>query len=519
MATGQICAIAPLALSGLSARATNHAAQCYVMDETPSRDAGYVTKTRRESVWLWNGSDSDTVLTGISANEAAYGIGWDATPPEVIIGKGSLRINLTITVDGPLEFEALLSFITGCNFTPALTIIGTRAPQLSTEIAYLFFKHKWENGLDESLAWMTDVLISHDRTEQRVQLRTMPRRSFDLRYLVAGAGRRKLESWLGLRKTRQICAPVWRDLGRTTGSIAVDSSVVPVDTDYLDYAIGRPVAVFDAWDHYELRTITGIGPGYVAVDTPFNRYWPEGSMVAPCRFGFCLQQRRVVRFTEEVAEYQLTMEVSGESLMPAMATPATYRSVTVCPLTPSWESPELAMENKWVRLDNETGVLEYDIQSIEPVLSRSATFLVIGRSRIDEMLRFLFALAGRLEPFWLAADDRSFELAVPAAQDATILVIHPIDYDFALSGSHAREHIEMITTDGTVIRRKITAIATMPSGLEQWTIDSGLPVAIDAAGLNRCAWLELVRLESDSIDLHWVAWDCVEITLPVVALP
>lgn len=519
MATGQISTLSPLSLSGLSARTTNHAAQCYVMDETARRDVGYVTKARRLSLWLWNGSDSDIALTGISANEASEGIGWDASPPDAIISKGSLRINLTITVDGPLEFEALLSFITGCTFTPALTIIGTRAPQLSTEIAYLLFQHNWENGLDESLAWMTDVLIANDRTEQRIQLRTMPRRSFDLRYLVAGDGRRKLESWLGLRKTRQICTPVWRDLGRTTGSIVVDSSVVPVETAHLDYAIGRPVAVFDAWDHYELRTITGIGPGYVAVEPPFNRYWPEGSMVAPCRFGFCLQQRRVARFTEEVAEYQLTMEVSGESLMPAMATPDTYRSVAVCPITPSWESPELAMDNKWVRLDNETGVLEYDIQSIEPVLSRSATFLVIGRARIDEMLRFLFSLAGRLAPFWLATDDRAFELAAPAAQDATILVIHPIDYDFALSGSPAREHVEMITTDGTVIRRKITAIATLPSGLEQWTIDSGLPVAIDAATLNRCAWLELVRLENDTVNLHWVAWDCLALTLSVVALP
>ena len=519
MATGTIQTLQPVRLRWLSSRSTNYSAQCYVVDEAPRRDVGYVTKARRLSIWLWNGSEGDTTLTAINTNEAADGIDWDATPPDAIISKASIRINLTISVDGPLEFEALLSFVTACAYTPALTITGTRAPQLSTEIAYLLFQHNWENGLDGSLAWMTDVLIAHDRTEQRVQLRTTPRRSFDLRLLVAGAGRRKLESWLGLRKTRQICAPVWRDLGRTTGAIAAGSSTIPVETNYLDYAEGSPVAVFDGWDHYELRTITGIGPGYVAVDAPFNRAWPQGAMVAPCRFGFCLQQRRVTRFTEEVAEYQLTMEVSGESLMPAMATPDTYRSVPVCPLTPSWESPELAMDNKWVRLDNETGVLEYDIQSIEPVLSRSATFLVIGRARIDEMLRSIFALAGRLAPFWLAADDRAFELAAPATKDATILVVHPIDSDFAMSGSSSREHIEMITIDGTVIRRNITAIATLPNGLEQWTIDSGLPVAIEAATLNRCAWLELVRLDSDEIKLHWVAWDCVEITLPVVALP
>lgn len=519
MAVGSILSLQRVPMAGLSARSTNHSAQCCVIDETPVREVGYVTRQRRLSVWLWNGSGSDSTLTTIEANEAADGITWDATPPDVVTGKGSLRINLTVSVDGPLEFAAILTFVSACAFAPVLTITGTRAPQLSTEIAYLFFPHKWSDGLNESLAWKTDVLIAHDRTEQRVQLRTMPRRQWQWRFLVGGAGRRKMETWLGLRKTRQICTPVWRDVGRTASRIDAGASLIPVETAYLDYTVGRPVAVFDAWDHFELRTVSGIGPGYVAVDAPFNRDWPAGTMVAPCRFGVCLQQRAIARFTEDVAEYQVTFEALGESLMPAMATPDTYRSIPVCPQVPSWESPETTLDNQWVRLDNDTGVLEYDIQSIEPVIAREATFLVIGRAKIDEMLRFLFACCGRLAPFWLAADDRCFELATPAAQDATTVVIESIDYDFALEGSPSREHIELITTDGTVIRRKITAIATLPSGLEQWTLDSGLPVAIDAATLNRGAWLELVRLQSDEVSLHWVAWDCLEITLPVVALP
>lgn len=522
MASGTISTAVQAAMPGLASRTVNYAGQMFAFPTDTHRmcHVGHVTRERTIRVMLWNGSSADAVLTAIGTNgDQADGIEWSDSPPYQVDANVSRFSGIIITPDGPLEFTAVLTFVASCSLDQTLTILGTRASRVSGNVGYLFFPHNWADGLDETLAWKTDVLIAHDRTEQRVQLRTMPRRQWQWRFLVSGVGRGKLETWLGLRKTRQLCTPVWRDMGRATAKIPSGSLMIPVDTSYLDYAVGRPVAVFDAWDNFELRTVSGIGPGFVAVDAPFNREWPQGSLVAPCRFGICLQQRAVARFTEDVAEYQVAFDALGESLMPSIVTPDTYRSIRVCPQVPSWASPETTLDNKWVRLDNDTGLLEYDIQSIEPVIARETTFLVIGRARIDEMLRFLFALAGRLAAFWLATDDRAFELAAPAAQDATVLVIHPIDYEFALSGSPAREHIEMITTDGTVIRRKIIAVVTMPSGLEQWTIDSGLPVAIDAATLNRCAWLELVRLESDTVDLHWVAWDCVELTLPVVALP
>lgn len=511
-----------ITLSTLASRACDNSGQMFSLPTTErlTRSMGYVTSDRKVKVVLWNGSGSEVTLSAINISGDSDGISWDATPPDVLPTLTSQEVVLTVAIDGPLAFVATLQFISACALAPIFTLTGTRAPQISGDVGYLFFPHNWEDGLDESLAWKTDVLIAHDRTEQRVQLRTMPRRQWQWRLLVGGAGRRKLEAWLGLRKTRQICSPVWRDVGRTTASIASGSSLVPVDTAYLDYAVGRHIAVFTSWQDFEVRVVSGIGPGFVAADAPFNRDWPEGAMVAPCRFGVCLQQRSITRWTEDVAEYQVAFEALGESLMPAMAAPDSYRSVDVCPMTPTVVfDAEESWDNKWVRLDNDTGVLEYDIQSIEPVFSREATFLVIGRAKIDEMLRFLFACAGRLAPFWLAGNDRCFELAAPVPQDATTVVIEPIDYDFALEGSPSREHIELITTDGTVIRRKITAIATLPSGLEQWTLDSGLPMAIEAATLNRCAWLELVRLQSDEVSLHWVAWDCVELTLPVVALP
>jgi len=520
MALGALTPLTPVPLAGLSARSTNYSAQCYVLDETPSRDVGYVTKEKRFSLFLWNGSAADVTLTAVSGNEAAEGITWDATPPDLIATKTSLRVNVTVGVDGPLEYEALISFVSACAYDPILTITGTRAPQLSTDVGYLFLPHNWADGLEETLAWKTNVLIAHNRTEQRIQLRTLPRRSWDLRLLVAGAARRKLETWLGMRKARQMFLPIWRDVAALSAPIAADDSTIPITDGSDNYVVGTPVAVWTGVDHFEIRTITGVGETYVSVDAPFNTDWPAGAtMTGPCRYCFSMDQRRVSRFTEDTGDYRLIARAVNDQWQPSGATPATYRGLPVCPFTPSWEGGEETYDNKWVALDNDIGLIEYDIQSLEPVMSREARFLIVGRGEINTFLQFLNLLSGRLASFWLAATDRGLELAKAEDAEAPSITIEGIGYEYALLGSNARSHVELITTEGTIIRRMITAVETLPCGNELLTLDVGLPVAVSASTLNRCAWLELVRLDSDEITLHWVAWDCLQVTLPIVVLP
>jgi hypothetical protein len=521
MATGTVNTPTLVPLSGLQIRATNLSGQVFILPSAGQRvrDVGYVTQDRTVRVMLWNGTASGAVLTGITTDEQADGIEWSATPLDQVEANVAQFVDITVTIDGPLEYVALLIFLSSCALDQDLTIIGNRAPHLSSNVGYLMTGHNWENGLEESLAWKTDVLIAHDRTEQRIQLRTLPRRAWDYRYLLSGAARRKFETWLSLRKTRYLFSPVWRDEERTTAPIVAGQSTVAVDTRYLDFAVHRWVAVYDGWNHMEIRTVTGVGIDYVAVDAPFTEDWPAVTTIAPCRYGVCLEQRQVTRFTEEVGEYRLRFEAMNESAMPAMESPELYLSVPLCPAAPSWVNPEESWDNKWIRLDNDTGLIEYDIQSIEPVLRREANFLVIGRPAIDQMLRFLFYCSGRLAPFWVAANDRAFELALPAAEGATAIVIASIDYEYNLAGSPARSHIELITTEGVIIRRRIMATATLPDGSEQLTLDAPLPGAVSAATLNRCAWLEQCRLDTDTIDLHWVAPGCLELTLSMVVLP
>jgi hypothetical protein len=519
MASGTLKEGFAVPLAGLSARATNYSAQIFTPFNYPLKGVGYVTRDRKIPLFLWNGLNTPITLSAIDGNDDAEGISWDATPPDTIAALSSQQVTVTVGVEGPLEYEALLTFLSACAFDPFLQIIGTRAPVLSGDVGYLFFPHNWEGGLDERLAWKTDVMIAHDSTEQRVSLRTMPRRSWDLRLLVSGAARRKLETWLGMRRARYMFVPIWRDAVRLAAPISAGESTIPIESGSDNYVAGTPVAVWSDWEFQEIRTIDGVGSGFLSMDSPFLADWPAGTMIAPCRYCLSLEQRQVSRFTEDVGSYRLTLLATGDKWAPFGAAPAEYRTLPVCPFVPNWEEVGDGYDSKWLRLDNDTGVIEFDVQSLEPVMTREARFLLIGRDDINTFLAFLSTRAGRLSPFWLAAHDRAFELAAPAAVDDSVIVIESIDYEYSLQGSAARSHIEMITTDGTVIRRMIMAVETLPSGEEKLILDAPLGVAVSAATLNRCAWLELVRLDSDEVNLHWVTSDCLQVNVPIMVLP
>lgn len=241
-------------------------------------------------------------------------------------------------------------------------------------------------------------------------------------------------------------------------------------------------------------------------------------MIAPCRFGLAADQRTGSRFTEDVAEWPLTFSPLFDPSFPAWAPTDLYQSIPVCPFSPSWESPEPSLANQWTKLDRDVGLIEYTIDAVEPIRARSAKWVVIGRDRIDTFLRFLHYASGRLKSFWLADDARGLEIVGTAAAGSHTIIINGINYVGDLSGSAARKDIELVLTDGTIIRRRITA-STVYTDTEGLSIDTALPVSVSAAKCNRAAWMELVRFDADEITINWSAPDCLECTIPIMVLP
>ena len=516
MALGKIAQTYSVPLSGLAVRTTDARAQGFVPWIAMRRELGYLRRERKFRVFLYSGQD---YTLGAIIPTDADGISQDLTTPASLTGGTSKSLIFTVTLEGPLEFLAFFDFIsTGLDST--LTITGTRAPTISGAIANMFFPHNWEQGFNEFLRWKTDVLIAHDRTEQRIKLRSRPRREWSLSYFETGIPRRKLENYLAARLTRYYLVPVWYDARPIPTALTVGDDAVVIRTKEFDYHLDRPVALFDAWNNYEILTINTMADDQLTFVEPLTKDWPAGAMIAPLRYCRIIESKRVNRFTADAAAYEVTAETIGETLPELRIAPELYETYPVCPFPAGWrDNANDLISNKWVRLDNDTGVVQFDIQAEEPVFQRAAQFLINGRVDILEFHKFLAEQSGRLHPFWLTSDAREFSLALPVVADDTSITIHSIDYASTLDGSTARSYIELILKNGTVLRRQIVGVTSLPGDLEQLDVDTAFTAGFSESDLDQAAWNELVRFNSDDLELKWFTDEALEATIPVVSLP
>lgn len=519
MAAGVINSPPYAPLAGLSTYTANNEARLYTPFNYPREEAGYITKTTPFLVFLYNGGGSNVVISSVAANADAEGMTTDVVPGKTIKVGMSTRVIVTISDEGPLVYEAVFTFVSACSFDPFLVVSGTRAPKLAGNIGYLFVPHNWENGFEETLAWMTDVLIAHDRTEQRVQMRTMPRRTWEFNFLAKGSTRRLLENVIASRTVRNYFSPVWRDAMPLEHAITSGDTSVLVDHVGFDYAVDRWVAVWSSDELFEIKKITSVQNGVVGVETAFSKNWSTGAMIAPARYCLLIDPRKVSRYTGDTAKYYMSARVLNEGLMDARYEPETYLGLHVCPFKVNWASCEDEVNHKWETLDNDTGLIEYDIQSAEPILSRNAGFLIEGRTDIDNFLRFLFERSGRLTPFWMSTEADDMKLVEDIAAGSKSIVIENIDYERSLKGNSSRSHFEIALHNGTVIRRKITDNMTLASGDEAFSFADAIVDAIAKEDVARVSWLELARFDADSVTIKWANNNVLESEIPVIALP
>ena len=396
-------------------------------------------------------------------------------------------------------------------------LLSATYPYISESVAYLFLNHNWDDGFRETWSWKTDILKAVDLTEQRLKLRN-PRRIWDMKITAAKDARRRLETILNMRTARYVMMPIWRDATRISAGLTAGASEVACKTDYSEYAEDAFVAVWDAWNHYEIRKADTVGSDTITLDYQLVDAYAPGAWVAPCLFGFARPDKKISRFTEDVADYKFVVDIFFSQAVGDMIDPETYNSLTICPFAPSWTDPDEDIANSWKRLDRETGIIEYDVTAVEPERTRSANFIVTGRANIDTFLRFIHAMAGRLTPFWLSANDRGLELAEAASSGAGTVTIKNIGYADDLDGSESRSFLYFKKTDGTVFYREVTDAAEVDEDTETLTLDSVLTTDISTATLNRFTWFEKVRFDADDIILNWVEHDCLETSIPVAVL-
>lgn len=275
---------------------------------------------------------------------------------------------------------------------PLLEVFGRR-------VVVFPFTPSWREPIIERLAWKTSILTAHDGTEQRIQLRQLPRHSVEYELYAEMTEASLLEATLWGWQARVYALPIWTEPTRLNKPLARNSLSIPIVTNNTGFHVGGlAVMLRDAF------TVEAVEVGQVNTDSlilerPLSNSWPIGSFIYPARLARLPQQQSLSRLTAGIIKTSVQFEMAEHTQIEAKVYPVRYRDFAVLDKRPNWSQPmESDYLRKLTKLDYQVGVVTIDDNANQPVIVQSMAFVLENRDEIQAFRQWLYARAGRQQP-------------------------------------------------------------------------------------------------------------------------
>ncbi|MEW8420130.1 MAG: hypothetical protein AB2669_08335 [Candidatus Thiodiazotropha endolucinida] len=461
-------------------------------------DLGNLISSVERVLEVWNARFDNQTLNAIDET-ATDGLLLSGQPaPPLNFGPlQSRRYTFAAGTRGAPVIDARYRFSFASGVTSQLLVTGRR-------VVVFGMRPEWSQGMTERLAWLTEVLESYDGTEQRVRLRQLPRRFFEYRFLIADKDARVLDHLLFAWGARIYCLPVWMDVTVLTEAISAGSDTVTVDDAMnSDYHAGGLAVLWQSNTRHEAVEILSITGNTLTLKLSLSTHWPAGTRVFPARLTRLEGDVTVTRPTDTIAMGRCRFSVEDLTSDNGVDVGDDYQGYTVFDWPPDRSED---IEDRWRRklalIDYETGLPTVDDESGSPKIGRQLTWLLKNRVDISRYRGWLAARAGRANPCWLPTFESDLQvLETVAATDAGITVEN-VGYARFVNADTQRRDLLLRTTAGTFYRR-ITGAHEISDEQEQLSLDAPLGVSLQPEQFLQMAYLELARLDQDSVELHW----------------
>jgi hypothetical protein len=464
-------------------------------------DVGNVVTDTQRTIEVWNAHFVQKTLAAITATGTTDGLllSGQPAPPLSYSALQSRTYTLTAKLAGAPVIDARYEFDFGPE-DPAFRVTGRR-------IVVWSFGPDWGGGVLERLTWATDVHAHYDGTEQRVRMRQHARRAIEYRLLAPRADvMRRMEALLFGWGGRAFLLPVWWEADRLAATLSAGATTITVtDASLKDYTAGGYV-VIERDRTAEAAQIASITGNTLTLALPTQQAWSAGSRVMPGVLATLDEAVPVARPTDTLAMATVRWSVDELSARDRSAQEIgpTYSGRAVLDERPD-RAEDVGEEwaRTWAVLDSITGIVMRDDTSGSPVIRRTYTWMLSGRTAIDRWKRWASARAGRLSALWLPswADDLRVVQAIGSGD--TSIVVEATGSAQYVGTSALRPALRVETTGGAVYHRAVTGVAAVDATKDSISIDSALGVALQPADVRRVMWLALARLESDAVEIAY----------------
>jgi hypothetical protein len=383
----------------------------------------------------------------------------------------------------------------------------------------------WAEGIEETHAFLTDVLTGYASGEQRIQLRTLPRKRLRTRLLFPTAAEASaFEAQLWTLGAAQARIPFWMDATPLVTALAPTDTTIACDTTTRRFADGGLAMLWrtsGAGDtEFEVVTIDTVSASSFTLDGAVAGTWAADgrTWVVPVVLGELEDAPEVVHLTSTVAAIELHLLTEPVAALEGADLTA-YLGFDILALEPNRAQDISVVHSRSLyHLDGLTGVrAAWDRAGFPSIGRKPLSFLLDGRTEILTILKFIGDCCGQLTPFWMPSWMNDLPLAEDLSTGETEMIVKAMGYAANMLDHPARQFVALMQGSAIYYREVLDAVAGDP-GTEVITLDSALPEDLIAARA-QISFLTLVRQSSDESPILWHTTQCAEWTLETVEIP
>ncbi|WP_165856727.1 hypothetical protein [Marinobacter sp. JSM 1782161] len=367
----------------------------------------------------------------------------------------------------------------------------------------------------ETLRWNTDVFRAK-AGEQRIALRTAPRREFSLdhlmndqEYAAARAMMREAESFL---------VPDWPQSTRPAAISAGTSVVIAMDTTTIDLLADDQVMIWQGVYQFESATVTSLTDTEITVDQVDGNYGQP--RVVPLRAALCPEGLSAERQAGGIIRASVDMNVYENRDLADTAFDQ-YRGHDVLPTCPVIASGSFSESTAWPLsdFDNDVGIPRYIRQRVSPDNAFRMRWHEFTRPGAWALRQWLHSRRGRQKVFWMSSWGKDLELAADIGSLDTTVRVYALPGITGVGRSSAFD-IEIKATGGTRYYRQVSGLAVGPTingrATLDLTIDSALGTNQLLVDTDRISFLRCARFNSDTFEMNHQAAAGVTLSVPCI---
>ena len=468
---------------------------------TPSNfSLGAISNSQVRTFRIWNARFDTVTLSSITEQDAE---GLTLTPPFSIPASFAPLLeadfSLSVNVEGPPSIQATYTFQFGVE-APSVFVTGSR-------ITMFGFEPNWKDSVDESFEWQTQIISSYNGSEQRIQMRTVPRRRLEYKVLLKNEKAQYFDSVMWGWQNRAFALPLWQYRQATTALVSVGATSISVPTTDTPFLAGELAVLYVDPGNYEVVDILSVGAGVLNLSRPTGAAWPIGTSVYPISISQIEGNVPVVRHTDRALEASLrfmSLPPASDPYIPTAVATSTYNGYEILLEQPDW-SGGLSGDLEYLKdvIDFNSGAIELAATVDTPTIYRPYRWVFKTRTQVRQFREFLGRRRGQLKPLYIPSWNDDLRLTQTVSAGATSIVCADRMFYLMVGLDPARSHIMIRTRANGDFLRPITAISQAGGEITLGIGASPLGVSLSPADVKAIHLVSLYRLASDTVNVSW----------------